>query len=129
MSQRLKKPTRRPSETLAVSPIFAATWAAQMLGVLADGGSTDRWGNERNTPIERVGLAAATYAGAYAALRSPRAAGLLNTEPLWQRLDGAVDDFLVNTLPSLPEDEIGGLAAFLLYLQLHLGRQEAANHE
>lgn len=119
---RLRKATRRPSEMDGFSPVFAATWAAQYLDVLSDGGPVDRWGAERFNPIERVGLAAAIYAGAFAALRSERAGALLATGALWDRIDGAVDDFLASTLPSLPEEEIAGLAAFLIYLQFHIAK-------
>lgn len=124
-----RKPSRRPSRPRGISPLFTATWAAQMLDVQAQGGMLDRWGAQRYTPTQRVGLAAGAYADGYTALQSDQAATLLGLAPLWEKLDAALERFFDAAIQELSEDELAGFAAFLLNLQLAVAKKQAATKE
>lgn len=129
MGAKLRKAHRRVAELQGFSPIFYATWACQYLQLLTVGGLTDLVGNERHTAPERMGQALAVYAEAWAALQSERAA-IFYRAPLWEKLDTALAEYLDADLPLLTDDEVGGMLAFFITLQVRLSRNavtEAAN--
>lgn len=118
---KLRKAPRRPPRHIGKLALFAVPWAAQMIGVHAEG-RVDRWGAQLFTPAERLALIAANYAEGWAAVQADSV--LLVAAPMYERLDGALHDALETVIAELDDNELGGFCAFYILFLRALGRRQ-----